>query len=103
MKYPKFLYNKDIQVIGTKLGEDGEEEFPLYEGRCTYNEESKDVYNADKQLITLSGSVVIAGDIYPNNIIQGYILVDGVSKKIVRTTRPKNPDGSVFSTELDLA
>ncbi|WP_026887720.1 hypothetical protein [Clostridium beijerinckii] len=103
MKYPKFLYNKTVKVTGIKLGEDGEETFPIYEGQCTYNEESKDIYNADKQLITLSGSIVIAGDIYPNNVIKGYVEVDGTKKTIVRTSRPKTPDGTVFSTELDLA
>lgn len=102
MKFPIFLYNKDVVVWSTTLGEDGEEEVKLYEGRCVFNEESKQVFNADKQLVTISGSVVIAGDISPNKLINGYVVIDNNRKYILSTTRPKTPKGTVFSTELDL-
>ncbi|NRZ60072.1 hypothetical protein DZE42_003211 [Clostridium beijerinckii] len=45
---------------------------------------------------------VIEGDINPGKTIQGYIKVNGANKKIYGAERPLNPDGSVFSTELNL-
>lgn len=103
LPFPKFLANTDIKVYSTVLGEDGEEESILYEGKCIYTDESKQVLNAERQLITLSGKAVIEGDIKPNEEIQGFIKVNNTKKKIYIAKRPLNPDGTVFSTELNLS
>jgi len=103
MKFPKFLLNKQIQVYSTTLGEDGIDETLLYDGMCIYNEKSRQTLNAERQLITLSGSIVIQGDISPDKLIVGYVQIGNIKRDIFRTARPRNSDGSVFSTELDLS
>ena len=55
-----------------------------------------------RRLVTLSGTVIIEGDIYPNKLIEGYIKVGDIKKDIYKSSRPRNPDGSIFSTELEL-
>lgn len=103
LPFPRFLAKTDIKVYSTVLGEDGEEETLLYEGKCIYTDKSKQVLNAERQLITLSGKAVIEGDINPGEVIQGFIKVNNAKKKIEGTERPLNPDGTVFSTELNLS
>ena len=58
--------------------------------------------NAERQLITLSGKVVIEGDICPSKPFEGYVLINNTKKAIYNLEKPLNPDGSVFSTELNL-
>ena len=102
LPFPKFLANTDIKVYRTTLGEDGEEESLLYEGKCIYTDKSRAVLNAERKLITLSGKAVIESDVNSGEVIQGYVLVKGAKKNIYSTERPLNPDGTVFSTELNL-
>lgn len=103
LPFPRFLAKTDIKVVSTVLGEDGEEESPLYEGKCIYTDKTKQVMNAERQLIILSGKAVIEGDIKPGELIEGYIEVNNVKKNIYGAERPLNPDGTVFSTELNLS
>lgn len=104
LPFPKWLAKTDVKVCSTKVNEDGEpEETPLYDGKCIYTDKSRTVLNAEKQLITLTGKVVIEGDIAPNDgIIQGIVEVRGTKKTIYGSERPLNPDGTVYSTELSL-
>lgn len=102
LPFPKFLANTPIKVYSTFMGEDGEEESILYNGKCIYTDKSKQVLNAERELITLSGKAVIEGDISPNKQIQGFIEINNTKKKIYGAERPLNPDGTVFSTELNL-
>jgi len=103
LPFPKFLANTDIKVYRTTLGEDGEEESLLYEGKCIYTDKSRTVLNAERKLITLRGKAVIEGDINSGKIIEGYVLVKGAKKNIYSAERPLNPDGTIFSTELNLS
>lgn len=102
LPFPKFLANTDIKVYSTTLGEDGQEEDLLYEGKCIYTDKSRQIMTPERQLITLSGKAVIEGDINPGELIQGYVEVKGTKKNIYSAERPLNPDGTVFSTELNL-
>lgn len=103
LPFPKFLANTLIKVSNTDINEDGEPvETTLYEGKCIYTDKSKSILDAEKRLITLTGKVVIEGDINPGKIIKGYVKI-GENKKIIYSVeRPLNPDGTVFSTELSL-
>lgn len=100
--FPRFQAKTDIKVYSTVMGEDGDEETLLYTGKCIYTDKTRQVMNAERQLITLSGKAVIEGDINPGKLIQGYIEVNKAKKKIYGAERPLNPDGTVFSTELNL-
>ncbi|MGL4108320.1 hypothetical protein [Clostridium sp. LP20] len=102
LPFPKFLANTEIEVWfeGTNTDGDYKEEI-IFKGKCIYTDKSKQVLNAERQLITLSGKAVIEGYIY-NGPFEGYIVVNEIEKKIYSIERPLNPDGSIFSTELSL-
>ena len=102
LPFPKFLANTRIEVWLEGANTDGDyEEKKLFEGKCIYTDKSRQVLNAERQLITISGKAVIEGSIY-NEPFEGYIINGGIKKKIYSIERPLNPDGSVFSTELSL-
>lgn len=101
LPFPKFLANTSIRVYSSYLSEDGEDiEELVFDDKCIYTDKQRQVVTADKQLITLTGKAVIEGNI---PIREGYLLVNGDKKKVVSVERPLNPDGSIFSTELNLS
>ncbi|BFH16506.1 hypothetical protein J6TS7_31110 [Paenibacillus dendritiformis] len=101
--FPRWNQVTPVKVYQTELSEDGEPvEELIYDGKCFYDEKSRQVLNAERQLVQLSGLIIIEGDINPGKQIEGYVLIGGERKVIYRTKRPRNPDGSVFSTELEL-
>jgi hypothetical protein len=103
IQFPKFLLTTPVKIYKTFINEDGEPKSELiFDGMCNYTEESKQILDSERRLITLSGSLIVEGDIYPNKLIEGYIQVGEIKKDIFRTSKPHNPDGSVFSTELEL-
>ena len=103
LPFPKWILNTPVKVYQTFINEDGEPvEDLIYDGLCNYNEKSKQTLDAERRLVTLSGKIIIEGDIYPNKLIEGYIKVGDVKKDIYKSSGPRNPDGSVFSTELEL-
>lgn len=103
LPFPKWTLNTELKIYQTKLNEDGEPaETPLFEGKAFYEERTKQTLDKERKLITLSGKVICEGDINPGNLIEGYVQIGEVKKDIFRTSKPRNPDGSVFSTELEL-
>lgn len=103
LPFPKWLLKTPVEVYHTYMNEDGEPvEELIYKGLSIYNEKGKNTLDAERRLVTLSGTVTIEGDIYPNKLIEVYIKVGDVKKDIYKSSRPRNPDGSVFSTELEL-
>lgn len=103
LPFPKWILNTPVKVYQTFINEDGEPvETLLYDGLCNYNEKSKQTLDAERRLVTLSGKVIIEGDINPGKLIEGYIKIGDIKKDIYKSSRPRNPDGSVFSTELEL-
>lgn len=106
MKFPFPSWNQvtPVKVYQTDLSEDGEPvEELLFDGLCFYDEKSRQVLDAERRLVLLSGLIVIEGDIRPGQTIEGFVLIGEEQKNIFRTRRPRNPDGSVFSTELELS
>lgn len=102
LPFPKWLANIPIEVWFEGTNTDGDyEEKLIFKGKCIYTDKAKQVLNAERQLILLSGKVVIEGLIY-NGPFEGYVKVNGIKKKIYSIERPLNPDGTVFSTELNL-
>ena len=102
LPFPKWLANTPIEVWFEGINTDGDcEENIIFNGKCIYTDKSKQVLNAERQLITLSGKVVIEGSIY-DGAFRGYVNINGLKKKIYSIDRPLNPDGSIFSTELNL-
>lgn len=105
LPFPDWILVTPVEIHQTSINEDGEpEEKLIFNGKCNYSEKSKQIMNSERQLITLSGKIICKGDIAPQySIIEGYIKVNGVKKNIYISSRPKNPDGSIFSTELELS
>lgn len=103
LPFPKWLSNTPITVFYECINQDGDcIEENVFDGECIYTNKSKQIMNAERQLITLSGKVVIEGDICPSKHFEGYILIDNSKKAVYSIEKPLNPDGSVFSTELNL-
>lgn len=106
LPFPCFLANTQIKVVLTGgLNEDGEpSQVAIYEGKCIYDEKTKQVLDDERRLVRLSAKAIIEGDIHPGQDIEGYVQVAGseTKRQIFRATRPRNPDGSVYSTELEL-
>jgi len=102
--YPKWLPKIPVKVYWEGTDSDGEymEEL-IYDGPAFLDEKSRQVLDAERRLVMLTGLVIIEGDIYPDKPIQGYVVVHGQHKAIHSTLRPRNPDGTVYSTELMLA
>jgi len=102
--FPSWSQVTPVEVYQTELNRYGEpEETLIFEGKCFYDEKSRQVMTAERQLVTLSGLIIIEGDINPDKTIEGFVIVGNERKVIFRAKRPRNPDGSVFSTELELS
>ena len=66
LPFPKWILNTPIKVYQTFINDDGEPEATLiYDGLCNYNEKSRQTLDSERKLVTLSGKVIIEGDIYP--------------------------------------
>lgn len=103
LPFPKWILNVPVKVFATYTNEDSEPvEDLIFDGLASFGEKSRQVLDAEQRLVLLSGKVVLEGDILPGRLIEGLVEIDGVKKTIFRAARPRNPDGTVFSTELDL-
>lgn len=103
LPFPKWLLKTPIKIYHTYINEDGEPvEDLIYDGLSIYNEKGRNTLDAERRLVTLSGTVIVEGDIYPSKLIEGFIKIGDIKKDIYKSSRPRNPDGSVFSTELEL-
>lgn len=103
LPFPEWILVTPVKIYQTYINEDGEPvDNLIFEGLCNYSEKSKQTLDAERRLISLSGKVIVKGDINPGKLIEGYIQIGEIKKDIFRSSRPRNPDGSVFSTELDL-
>lgn len=102
--FPKWLPKIPVKVYWEGTDSDGEHvEDLIYDGLAFLDEKSKQVLDAERRLVMLTGLVIIEGDIYPGKPIKGYVKIGEVHKAIFETIRPRNPDGTVYSTELMLA
>lgn len=104
LPFPKWILNTPVKIYQTELSEDGEPvETLLFDGKAFYEEKTRQILDKERRLVTLSGKVIAEGDINPGRLIEGFIQVGEIKKDIFRSSRPRNPDGSIFSTELELA
>lgn len=104
---PKKLCKTPIHIVIYQdgLSEDGEPlESIQIDKDCNYQDKSKTVLTADRSLITISGTALIPGDIASSlsNISDGEVTVLGVTRKIYRGEKARNPDGTVNYTKLEL-
>lgn len=102
LPFPDWCLVTPIKVYAEEETEDGVEEKLIFDGKCNYSEKTKTTLNEQRQVVELTGKVLLKGDIYPGKLIKGYVVIDGVKRTIFRSRKLRNPDGSIYSTELDL-
>lgn len=104
LPFPKWILTTPVKIYQTFINEDGEPDGQLlYDGMCKHIDKTKQVLDKDRRLVTLSGKVIVPGDINPGKLVVGYVQIGETKQDIFRASRPKNPDGSAFSTELELS
>ena len=70
LPFPKWLANTPIEVWFEGTNTDGDyKEDRIFQGKCIYTDKSHQVFNAERQLILLSGKAVIEGSIYDLSLI----------------------------------
>ncbi len=86
------------------IGEDGAPtKRTVYDGLCNYSEAARQVMSAERQLVQLEAVALFDGDICPGEDIRGTVVVGGDTvRTIYRSSRGRNPDGTVNFTRLDL-
>lgn len=96
--YVATLYEKGIDEDGKKIVHSN------ITGKCAFSEKRKQVMNAEKQIIQLEGSAIMSGDIAPNlkEFANGTITINGCTYKIYRVMRPRNPDGTIHHTTVEV-
>lgn len=103
LPFPKWILKTPVKVYQTYTSEDGEPvEELIFDGLCCYEEKMKQKLDKERRLVTLSGKVIIQGDINPGKLIEGLVRFGEIERPIFSTSRTQHPDGSVFSTELEL-
>lgn len=109
MKYPKLVRMANtpchVKVMSEEMNSFGVRE-TLVDGDflCNYQSNAYTKITADKQIVSLSGKVLIDGDIAPAvpEITSGECNVLGVTRKIHKGTKARNLDGTVNYTMLEL-
>lgn len=87
------------------ISEDGE---PLKaitkRGKCIFSEKSKTIIDGEGKQTVLLGKVIIKGDIAPSlkTINDGTITINASSYEIHAASRPRNPDGTIHHTVLEV-
>ncbi|KAF5038688.1 hypothetical protein DSECCO2_551680 [anaerobic digester metagenome] len=100
LPFPVWLANTPVTLETQVRGEDGITKVMLFSGKAIVEERTQVFMNKERQQVKMSGKVIIQGDILPGEDIKGYLTFNGQERTIVSTVRPRNPDGSVFSTEV---
>lgn len=102
LPFPDWCLVTPIKVYAEVPGEDGVDENLIFDGKCNFSEKSRTTLNEQRQVVELTGKALFKGDIYSGQLIKGYVILDGIKRTIYRSRKPRNPDGSIYSTELDL-
>ena len=76
----------------------------IYDGLAIYDEKSKIVYGKDSKQISLSGMLIIHGDVQAlegKTAFQGFVQI-GTERKQIYAVRKPRLLGVIYSTEVDL-
>lgn len=114
----KLLNNKcDVKLYQEGLSEEGEPltSLNLTNQKCRFIEKTKIIITADGKKVELVGKVILLGDIAPNikkisggevsnviTVIDGKEVINESKYEIYQASRPRNPDGSIHHTTLEL-
>jgi len=107
LPFPDWLLNTDYSIVlnaeGVSLDGEPIEAFKG-SGKCIFSEKSKRVIDSEGKQITLVGKVIIKGDIAPSlkSVSDGVITINGCSYEIHTGSRPRNPNGTIHSTQFEV-
>ena len=97
---PKYVLNDRVKVYQETNTEAGTQSRVIYEGACNFNQKQRQILTPQKELVAVGGTVIIYEDILPGEWIDGMVEINGKTRQILSSTRFKNPDGTIYSTEL---
>lgn len=96
----------DVVIYQEGLSEDGEPltSLNLKNQKCRFVEKTKIIISSDGRKVELVGKVILLGDIVPKikKISGGQVIVNETEYEIYQASRPRNPDGTVHHTTLEL-
>lgn len=96
----------DVVIYQEGLSEDGEPltSLDLKEQKCRFVEKTKIIISSDGRKVELVGKVILLGDIAPTikKISGGQVVVNDTEYEIYQASRPRNPDGTIHHTALEL-
>lgn len=107
-KHLKRLLNNecDVVIYQEGLSEDGEPltSLNLKKQKCRFVETTKVIISPEGRKVELVGKVLLLGDIAPNikKISGGQVVINQVEYEIYQASRPRNPNGTVHHTTLEL-
>jgi len=87
------------------MSEDGEPvELASWSGKVNYSEKAKRVQDKDGRWVQLAAVIHVKGDIIPGVVFKGGVVtITGLpARTITGYARPRNPDGTVNHTRLEL-
>lgn len=107
LPFPDALANVPCQIALYEEGiseDGGPVTGAIFAGMCVFSEHAKRVIDNDGKTITLNGKAIIKGDIAPQlpSVSDGVFYVFNREYHIHAGHRPRNPDGTVHHTELEL-
>jgi len=107
LPFPRWLAKTDYSLCLNAEGitEDGEPIISVEnEGKCIFSEHSKRIIDSEGKQVALIGKVIIEGDIAPSlkSVSDGVITINEKKYEIYSGARPRNPDGTIHSTQLEL-
>lgn len=107
LPFPDQLLVTDYSITLNQEGisEDGEPMSAFTgKGKCIFSEKAKRVIDTEGKEIILIGKVIVKGDIAPSlkTISDGVITINGCEYEIHTGSRPRNPDGTIYSTNFEV-
>lgn len=92
---------KVYQEVDTKY--EGKKEILVYDGLAVYDDIAKTVIGSDNKFVSLSGNIIVKGEIQTidTDVFQGYVEI-GDAKKTVQSLSKPRLFGVVYSTEIQL-
>lgn len=95
-----------ITLAGEGMNEDGVPNQAIeWSGNVNFSEKARRIQNADGLWVNLSGVVHVKGDILPGVISKtGTVQIKGYEQSftIISINRPRNPDGTVNHTRIEV-
>lgn len=95
-------YVEVYQEVDTKY--EGPQETLIYDGMAVYDRKSKTIFSKDSKMITLSGKLIIKGEVQvidKGKAFQGFVKIGDEIIQVHRMS-PGMLLGQVFTTEIDL-